>query len=77
MSGSSSEKAAAYRLHSAHCAEMAQRTGDRDGRTSLLLMSIAWLRLAELAEKNGETQQPVAAMAALPQSDPNNYDDKP
>ena len=69
MSGSESERAAAYRLHSAHCAEMAQRTADGEGMASLLLMSIAWLRLAELVEKNSESLLHVAAMAGLPQSD--------
>ncbi len=63
MSGS--EKLAAYRLHAAHCAEIAQRTSDRERRVSLLKMSRAWLRLAELAEKNSETERPLAASAGV------------
>jgi hypothetical protein len=55
MSDSESVRAAAYRLHAGHCAEMAQRTSDREGRASLLMMSSAWLRLAELVEKNSES----------------------
>ena len=48
MSGS--EKVAAYRLHAAHCAEIAQRSLDPDARASLTKMSMAWQRLADLAE---------------------------
>jgi hypothetical protein len=55
MSDSESVRAAAYRLHAGHCAEMAQRTSDREGRASLVMMSLAWLRLAELVEKNSES----------------------
>ena len=50
MSDSESVKAAAYRLHAAHCAEIAQGTSDREGRATLLMMSLAWLRLAELEQ---------------------------
>jgi len=39
MSDSESVKAAAYRLHAAHCAEIAQGTSDREGRATLLMMS--------------------------------------
>ena len=64
-----SEKVAAYRLHAAHCAAIAQRTSDPEARVSLIKMSRAWLRLAELSETNRESQPPVAATAVLPQSD--------
>ena len=55
MSDSERVKAAAYRLHAAHCAEMAQRAADHEGRASLVMMSSAWLQLAELVEKNSES----------------------
>jgi len=48
--GMSCEKAAVYRLHAAHCTELAQRISDPKGRLSLWEMSRMWLRLAELSE---------------------------
>jgi hypothetical protein len=66
MSGS--EKAATYRLHAAHCAEIAQRSSDPETRVSLTKMSVAWVRLAELAETNRESQPPIATKAQLPQT---------
>jgi hypothetical protein len=66
MSGS--EKVAAYRLHAAHCAEIAQRSSDPDSRASLTRMSMAWQRLADLAEKNSESQEPNAERVRSPQS---------
>jgi hypothetical protein len=36
-------------------------------------MSLAWLRLADLAQKNSESQPSVAATAQLVQSDPVAY----
>jgi hypothetical protein len=77
MSDSESVKAAAYRLHAARCAEIAQGTSDREGRATLVMMSLAWLRLAELVEKNSESQLPVAVLAGSLQSDPDDYGDKP
>lgn len=68
-----SEKVAAYRLHAAHCAEIAQRSSDPEARVSLTKMSLAWLRLADLAQKNSESQPSVAATAQLVQSDPVAY----
>jgi hypothetical protein len=41
------------------------------------MMSLAWLRLAELVEKNSESQLPVAVLAGSLQSDPDDYGDKP
>jgi hypothetical protein len=65
MSGS--ERAAAYRLHAAHCAEMAQRASDSQARVGFIEMSEAWPRLAELAEKNSKSQRPVAETTGSPQ----------
>jgi hypothetical protein len=73
---SASEKVATYRLHAAHCTEIAQKTSDREGRVSLLKMSMAWLRLAELVEKNSETERSLAATAQSSQSDPIDHDSK-
>ena len=53
----SHEKAAVYRLHAAHCTELAQRIPDPKGRLSLLEMSRIRLRLAEMTE----AQQSAAA----------------
>jgi hypothetical protein len=50
---SSSELAAAYRLHGAHCIAIAQ-TSDVESKLVLLDMAQAWLRLAEQAFKNDE-----------------------
>ena len=47
-----SEVAAVYRLHAANCTEIAQRVSEPKNKTVLLRMAAAWLRLAELAEKN-------------------------
>jgi hypothetical protein len=66
MSGS--EKVAAYRLHAAHCAEIARRSSNPEARRSLTKMSMAWQRLADLAEKNSEAQEPIAERARSPQS---------
>ena len=71
---SSSEKVAAYRLHAAHCGEIARRSSDPEARRSLTKMSVAWLRLAELAETNRESKSPVAAGAQLSQSYPGDHD---
>jgi hypothetical protein len=49
------ELSAAYRLHAAHCTEIAARTADRENKLTLLSMARAWLRLAEQADKNNET----------------------
>jgi hypothetical protein len=54
-----SENVAAYRLHAAHCTEIAQRISDPRARATLIEMSIVWLRLAKLAEMNRETEPSV------------------
>jgi len=46
---------AAYRLHAAHCVEIAARTADIENKLTLLDMASAWPLLAEQAEKNSET----------------------
>jgi hypothetical protein len=60
----SREKAAVYRLHAAHCIELAQRISDPKGRLSLLEMSRMWLRLAELSEAV-QSEAAVSDAAAL------------
>ena len=44
-----------YRANAAECVAMASSMTDANNRASLLNMASAWLRLAELAEKNGRT----------------------
>jgi len=44
-----------YRANAAECLVMASSVTDASNRASLLNMASAWLRLAELAEKNGRT----------------------
>ena len=48
----SKEAVAAYRLHAAHCAKIAENTSDPQNRLVLLQMAAAWLTLAEQAKKN-------------------------
>ena len=54
------ELPAAYRLHAAHCVEIAgveiaASTADIENKLTLLNMARAWPLLAEQAEKNSET----------------------
>ena len=44
-----------YRANAAECLIMASSMTDPDSRISLLKMARKWLRLAELAAKNGRT----------------------
>jgi hypothetical protein len=53
MSGS--DLAAAYRLHAAHCVDLAHRASDGENRLLFLAMAQAWQKLAEQAIKNSET----------------------
>jgi hypothetical protein len=50
-----SEFVAAYRLHSAQCTEIAQRSRDPEIKLALLTLAQSWLALAEQAIKNSET----------------------
>ena len=52
---SANEFASRYRLHAAHCVELAERSSNSEGRLALFAMAQSWLALAEQAEKNGET----------------------
>jgi hypothetical protein len=52
---SANESASRYRLHAAHCYELAERMSDAEGRLALLAMAQSWLALAEQAVKNSET----------------------
>ena len=68
----SKEAVAAYRLHAAHCAKIAENTSDPQNRLVLLQMAAAWLTLAEQAKKNSlvykvleplQQQQPGAELS--------------
>jgi hypothetical protein len=69
-----SELVAAYRLHSARCTEIAQRSQDPEIKLALLTLAQSWLALAEQAIKNSETvlvyetSGPGPHIAQLPQS---------
>jgi hypothetical protein len=52
---SADELVARYRLHAAHCVELAERISDAEGRLALLVMAKSLLALAEQAVKNSET----------------------
>ena len=51
MAGSE-EVVVTYRLHAAHCTEIAKHTSDPKNRLILLRMTAAWLTLTEQADKN-------------------------
>jgi hypothetical protein len=53
-----------YRANAAECVAMASSMTDASNRASLLNMASAWLRLAELAEKNGRTESGLRDSAA-------------
>jgi len=48
------EAAAGYRLYAAYCAEIAQTVTDTARKVALLDMAQAWVRLAEIADKDTE-----------------------
>jgi len=52
---SADEFVARYRLHAAHCVELAERISEPENRLALLAMAKSWLALAEQAVKNSET----------------------
>jgi len=45
-------RAASYRRYAASCLDIALRTADENNRASLLIMTQAWLILADHAEKS-------------------------
>jgi hypothetical protein len=55
---SADEVVARYRLHAAHCGELAERISVAKERLVLLTMAKSWLALAEQALKNSETEMP-------------------
>jgi hypothetical protein len=59
------EDVACYRLYSANCVELAERTADADRRVFLLRMGQRWAKLAEQVEK-AETADSDAASCHLP-----------
>lgn len=48
-------KAEEYRRRAAQCVELAQQHSDPEQKLKLMKMAQAWLRLAEQAEKNSQT----------------------
>jgi len=46
-----------YRHYAAECVRVAQQTTNPIDKALLLQMAESWLRLAERASKNGETEQ--------------------
>ena len=66
------ELPATYRLHAAHCTEIAANTADIENKLTLLGMARAWLLLAEQAEKwiadhRSLTERPVEPRSELRQ----------
>jgi hypothetical protein len=49
------ESVAAYRRNAANCVEMAKEFFKPEGKLVLLNMAQAWLKLADLTEKFGDT----------------------
>ena len=43
-----------YKRHAAECVSLARQLSDPERRAKLLAMAKAWLRLAQLAEKNSQ-----------------------
>ena len=58
------EDVACYRLYSANCVELAERTADADRRVFLLRMGQRWARLADQVEK---AERADSAAASRPQ----------
>ena len=44
-----------YKAYAAECVRLAEQVKDQVGKSKLIDMAAAWLRLAELAEKNSQT----------------------
>jgi hypothetical protein len=51
------ESVAAYRRNAADCVEMAKEFPKPEGKLVLLNMAQAWLRMAELVNKIGDTSR--------------------
>ena len=66
MAMAARERPATYRLHAAHCMEIAARTADTENKLMLLNMARAWLLLAEKAEKSSKTTQETLAEVHAP-----------
>jgi len=60
------EHSAIYRLHAAHCMEIAAKTADKENKLTLLNMARAWLLLAEIAEKSSKTTYETLAEVLAP-----------
>ena len=63
---SSSEVVAAYRLNAANCVEIAKTFPDLDHRIALLDMAQAWLKLADITEKFGDSLLITAQQSKSP-----------
>jgi hypothetical protein len=48
-------KAGVYRVHVAHCIQLAQKTDDPDAKLALLDMAWSWQALANQNDKNSQT----------------------
>jgi hypothetical protein len=59
------ELPAAYRLHAAHCLEIAVQSADSENKVSLLNMAHAWLLLAEQAESQHRRPPPTRSARYL------------
>jgi len=59
---------ATYRLHAAHCTEIAAKTADIKNKLTLLNMARAWLLLAEQAERWTADHQPLTERPVEPSS---------
>jgi hypothetical protein len=62
------ELPATYRLHAAHCTEIAANTADIKNKLTLLGMARAWLLLAEQAERWIADHQPLTERPVEPPS---------
>jgi hypothetical protein len=60
------ELPATYRLHAAHCTEIAANTADIKNKLTLLGMARAWLLLAERAERWIADHQPLTERPVEP-----------
>jgi hypothetical protein len=64
MPGSEVVVAAAYRLHTVMCTEIAERSSDFKNRLVLLKMAAAWLTLAEQARRIAKSIRPQSRSAS-------------